>query len=62
MLLDDDPKQCNATSSDGATPLMIAAMLGRHDIAELLVQRKADLDKQDTKSGWTALMQATLHR
>ncbi|XP_072052011.1 ankyrin repeat and SAM domain-containing protein 6-like [Amphiura filiformis] len=62
MLLDEDPKQCNATSSDGATPLMLAAMLGRQDIADLLIQRNADVDKQDTKSGWTALMQATFHR
>ena len=41
---------------------MMAAMLGRHDIAELLINGKADIDKQDTKSGWTALMQATFHR
>lgn len=62
LLLDDDLKQCNATSADGATPLMIGAMLGRFDITQLLVERGADVNKQDTKSGWTALMQATFHR
>ena len=41
---------------------MIAAMIGRGDIAELLVQRGADINMQDAKSGWTALMQATFHR
>lgn len=54
--------QSNYTSVDGATPLMIAAMLGRRDIAETLVQRGAEVNRQDVKSGWTALMQATFHR
>eukprot|EP00057_Strongylocentrotus_purpuratus_P007338 XP_011661812.1 PREDICTED: ankyrin repeat and SAM domain-containing protein 6 [Strongylocentrotus purpuratus] len=61
-ILDKDPMQSNYTSVDGATPLMIAAMLGRRDIAETLVQRGAEVNRQDVKSGWTALMQATFHR
>ena len=61
-ILDADPKQCNKLSPEGATPLMIAAMMGRGDIAGLLVQRGADINMQDSKSGWTALMQATFHR
>ncbi|XP_022103404.1 ankyrin repeat and SAM domain-containing protein 6-like isoform X2 [Acanthaster planci] len=61
-ILDADLKQCNKLSPEGATPLMIAAMMGRGDIAELLVQRGADINMQDSKSGWTALMQATFHR
>ncbi|XP_071784803.1 ankyrin repeat and SAM domain-containing protein 6-like [Asterias amurensis] len=61
-ILDSKPKQCNKLSPEGATPLMIAAMIGRGDIAELLVQRGADINMQDAKSGWTALMQATFHR
>ncbi|XP_063951326.1 ankyrin repeat and SAM domain-containing protein 6-like [Lytechinus pictus] len=61
-ILDKDPMQSNYTSVEGATPLMIAAMLGRRDIAETLVQRGAEINRQDVKSGWTALMQATFHR
>ncbi|XP_038069860.1 ankyrin repeat and SAM domain-containing protein 6-like [Patiria miniata] len=62
LILDGDPKQCNKLSPEGAAPLMVAAMIGRGDIAELLVQRGADVNMQDAKSGWTALMQATFHR
>ena len=43
-------------------PLMIAAMIGRGDIADVLLQRGANINMQDSKSGWTALMQATFHR
>ena len=61
-ILDQDPSQKDACSpQDGATPLMFAAMTGRLDVAELLVQRGCDINKQDIISGWTALMQATYH-
>jgi ankyrin repeat protein len=40
---------------------MFAAMTGQLEIAQLLVERGCDINKQDTISGWTALMQATYH-
>ena len=61
-ILEIDVSQRDASSpDDGATPLMFAAMSGRLDIAQLLVERGCDINKQDTISGWTALMQATYH-
>ncbi|BFZ13265.1 hypothetical protein BsWGS_16304 [Bradybaena similaris] len=61
-VLDQDSSQKDAYSpEDGATPLMFAAMTGRLDIAELLVMKGCDVNKQDLISGWTALMQATYH-
>ena len=61
-ILDEDLSQRDACSpQDGATPLMFAAMTGRRDIAQLLVEKGCDINKQDTVSGWTALMQATYH-
>ncbi|KAH9515488.1 Ankyrin repeat and SAM domain-containing protein 6 [Bulinus truncatus] len=61
-ILEQDPSQKDAHSpQDGATPLMFAAMTGRLDIAELLVLKGCDVNKQDLISGWTALMQATYH-
>lgn len=61
-IIDQDPSQKDASSpQDGATPLMFAAMTGHLAMAELLVQRGCDINKQDIISGWTALMQATYH-
>lgn len=61
-ILDEDVSQRDTCSvQDGATPLMFAAMTGRLDIAQLLFERGCDINKQDTISGWTALMQATYH-
>jgi hypothetical protein len=40
---------------------MFAAMTGRLDIAQLLVEKGCDINKQDRISGWSALMQATYH-
>ncbi|XP_053402711.1 ankyrin repeat and SAM domain-containing protein 6-like [Mercenaria mercenaria] len=61
-ILDVDVSQRDTCSlQDGATPLMFAAMTGRIDIAQLLFERGCDINKQDTISGWTALMQATYH-
>ncbi|KAL3858771.1 hypothetical protein ACJMK2_009024 [Sinanodonta woodiana] len=61
-ILELDVSQRDACNpQDGATPLMFAAMTGRLNIAQLLVEKGCDINKQDTISGWTALMQATYH-
>ena len=61
-ILDEDITQCDAVSpQDGATPLMFAAMTGRLDLVQLLVESRCEINKQDTVSGWTALMQAVYH-
>ena len=61
-ILENDLSQRDACSSqDGATPLIYAAMLGRLDMVSLLVEQACDVNKQDSISGWTALMQATFH-
>ena len=61
-ILEQDVTQRDAcTSHDGASPLMFAAMLGHLDIVQLLVDRGCNINRQDTISGWTALMQATFH-
>ncbi|XP_071957464.1 ankyrin repeat and SAM domain-containing protein 6-like isoform X1 [Antedon mediterranea] len=62
QILDEDPTQVDTVSPEGATSLMIAAMLGRIDIAKMLLHRGADINKQDSKNGWTSLMQATFFR
>lgn len=51
----------NLVNGDGATPLMLAAVTGQLPLVQLLVERRADIDKQDSVHGWTALMQATYH-
>ncbi|XP_014781976.1 ankyrin repeat and SAM domain-containing protein 6 [Octopus bimaculoides] len=62
QILKEDKIQVDACSpQDGATPLMFAAMMGRLDIVRQLVENGCDPNKQDTISGWTALMQATYH-
>uniref|UniRef100_A0A8C5TI70 SAM domain-containing protein n=1 Tax=Malurus cyaneus samueli TaxID=2593467 RepID=A0A8C5TI70_9PASS len=60
-IVDEDPSQVNITNVDGASPLMIAAVTGQLPLVQLLVEKKADIDKQDNVHGWTALMQATYH-
>lgn len=61
-ILARDITQRDACSpQDGATPLMFAAMTGRLDIAQLLIENGCDMNKQDVISGWTALMQAIYH-
>ncbi|KAL4635128.1 ankyrin repeat and SAM domain-containing protein 6 [Arapaima gigas] len=60
-IVDEDPAQVNSANADGASPLMIAAVSGLLDVVRLLVERNADVDKQDSVHGWTALMQATYH-
>lgn len=57
-----DPSQCHFATADGATPLMVAAMMGHKQVVQVLVQYGATLDAQDHKNGWTALMQAIYHR
>lgn len=62
QLLKEDPGLSNwCQDDDGATPLMYAAMLGHLDIVKLLINHGADLNKQETKRGWTALMQAVVY-
>ncbi|XP_043920525.1 ankyrin repeat and SAM domain-containing protein 6 [Protopterus annectens] len=60
-ILDEDASQVNTVNGDGASPLMIAAVTGQLELVQLLVNRNADIDKQDSVHGWTALMQATYH-
>ncbi|XP_030625635.1 ankyrin repeat and SAM domain-containing protein 6 isoform X2 [Chanos chanos] len=60
-ILDEDPSQVNMANADGASPLMIAAVSGQLEVVQLLVEKNADVDKQDSVHGWTALMQATYH-
>ncbi|XP_022250765.1 ankyrin repeat and SAM domain-containing protein 6-like [Limulus polyphemus] len=62
QLLKEEPDLSNwCQDDDGATPLMYAAMLGHLDIVKLLINHGADLNKQETKRGWTALMQAVVY-
>ncbi|KAM6953377.1 ankyrin repeat and SAM domain-containing protein 6 [Aplochiton taeniatus] len=60
-ILDEDPAQVNSSNQDGASPLMMAAVSGQLEVVQLIVDKKADIDKQDGVHGWTALMQATYH-
>ncbi|XP_036744288.2 ankyrin repeat and SAM domain-containing protein 6 isoform X1 [Manis pentadactyla] len=60
-IADEDPNYVNLVNADGATPLMLAAVMGQLPLVQLLVERHADIDKQDSAHGWTALMQATYH-
>ncbi|XP_012878696.1 PREDICTED: ankyrin repeat and SAM domain-containing protein 6, partial [Dipodomys ordii] len=60
-IADEDPNHVNLVNGDGATPLMLAAVTGQLLLVQLLVERHADIDKQDSVHGWTALMQATYH-
>ncbi|MED6272798.1 Ankyrin repeat and SAM domain-containing protein 6 [Characodon lateralis] len=60
-ILEEDPAQVNSFNQDGASPLMMAAVSGQLEVVQLMVEKKADVDKQDSVHGWTALMQATYH-
>ncbi|KAM5260102.1 ankyrin repeat and SAM domain-containing protein 6 isoform 1-T1 [Hipposideros larvatus] len=60
-IADEDPNHVNLVNGDGATPLMLAAVMGQLPLVQLLVERHAEIDKQDSVHGWTALMQATYH-
>uniref|UniRef100_A0A146Q8X9 Ankyrin repeat and SAM domain-containing protein 6 n=1 Tax=Fundulus heteroclitus TaxID=8078 RepID=A0A146Q8X9_FUNHE len=60
-ILEEDPAQANSSNQDGASPLMMAAVSGQLEVVQLMVEKKADVDKQDSVHGWTALMQATYH-
>lgn len=60
-ILEEDPSQANSSSQEGASPLMMAAVSGQLEVVQLMVEKKADIDKQDGVHGWTALMQATYH-
>lgn len=43
---------------NGRTPLMVACMLGKKEVARLLVEKGADMEARDAE-GWTAAMWAT---
>uniref|UniRef100_A0A3P9NUT8 NAD(+) ADP-ribosyltransferase n=1 Tax=Poecilia reticulata TaxID=8081 RepID=A0A3P9NUT8_POERE len=60
-ILEEDPAQVNSSNQDGASPLMMAAVSGQLEVVQLMVEKKVDIDKQDSVHGWTALMQATYH-
>ena len=60
-ILEEDPAQVNASNQEGASPLMMAAVSGQLEVVQLMVDKNADIDKQDGVHGWTALMQATYH-
>uniref|UniRef100_A0A8B9ZGE3 Ankyrin repeat and sterile alpha motif domain containing 6 n=1 Tax=Anas platyrhynchos TaxID=8839 RepID=A0A8B9ZGE3_ANAPL len=60
-IVDEDSSQVNITTVDGASPLMIASVTGQLPLVQLLVEKNAEIDKQDNVHGWTALMQATYH-
>uniref|UniRef100_A0A674PHQ6 Ankyrin repeat and sterile alpha motif domain containing 6 n=1 Tax=Takifugu rubripes TaxID=31033 RepID=A0A674PHQ6_TAKRU len=57
----EDPTQVNSSNQEGASPLMMAAVSGQLQVVQLMVEKHADVDKQDGVHGWTALMQATYH-
>nr|XP_055038597.1 ankyrin repeat and SAM domain-containing protein 6-like [Misgurnus anguillicaudatus] len=60
-IVEEDSSQVNVLNADGASPLMMAAVSGQLEVVQLLVEKHADIDKQDSVHGWTALMQATYH-
>lgn len=60
-ILEEDPAQVNLSNQEGASPLMMAAVSGQLEVVQLMVEKNADIDKQDGVHGWTALMQATYH-
>lgn len=60
-ILEEEPTQVNASNQEGASPLMMAAVSGQLQVVQLMVEKNADVDKQDGVHGWTALMQATYH-
>lgn len=60
-ILEEDPAQVNSSNQEGASPLMMAAVSGQLEVVQLMVDKNADIDKQDAVHGWTALMQATYH-
>ncbi|TRY69888.1 hypothetical protein DNTS_015350 [Danionella cerebrum] len=61
QLLQEDPGLVNKCNGDGASPLMMASVGGDLELVKLLVEKKANVNTQDTHHGWTALMQATYH-
>ncbi|KAM4606154.1 ankyrin repeat and SAM domain-containing protein 6 isoform 2-T2 [Polymixia lowei] len=60
-ILEEDPAQVNSSNQEGASPLMMAAVSGQLEVVQLMVEKNAEIDKQDGVHGWTALMQATYH-
>ena len=52
-----------AEPDSGATPLMLASIIGHMEMVKLLINQGAgtDLNTKDFVYGWTALMQATFY-
>ena len=61
ILVGDMTQRDSWSVSDGATPLMYAAIAGRLDLVRLLVEAGCDINKKDSVNGWTALLQAIFH-
>lgn len=58
--IDRDPKLLESHSSDGWTPLHLAAFFGHRELAKALLNRKADVDARSTNAmGNTPLHAAT---
>jgi ankyrin repeat protein len=55
-LIDNRKVNVNARNTFGGTPLMLAALFGRFDIFDFLIEHGATFDLQDYKEGKTALM------
>jgi len=60
-LLGREDTDVDITDSEGATPLILAAIAGHLAITQLLIGLGANLNHQDRVNGWTALMQATFY-
>lgn len=48
---------CNAPDRNGMTPLMLAALVGDHELCDMLLENKAEPDARDA-AGWTPLIYA----
>jgi len=60
-LLGREETDVDVTDSEGATPLVLAAIAGHLAITQLLIGLGANLNHQDRVNGWTALMQSTFY-
>lgn len=58
--LKEDPESINAVQLNGANALQIAILLGKEDIAQLLIEKGAQMDAED-RFGITPLSQACLN-
>jgi len=62
-LLSDDPTKANFVRNlDGCTPLMVASMVGSIVMVQFLRNQGAELNRTESRQGWTALMLACFYR